>query len=469
MARMFRWLASVRAATPVARRARAPVALVVTGLAACLAAVLVASCAHRPVPASPALSDAERRVPVVLVPGITGTRLRDPASGRLAWGNGRALFAPRDRGYELALPVTGRPRAGGPLEVGGVIRRIRIGPLVKPIYQPIVDLLERHGYRLGRLEQPDPAADLFLFGYDWRQENALSAGRLAAQLDGLRRARGAQRMPVTLICQSNGAHICRWLAKYGGASLEQAEGGGAAPPPGLELRQLILVSTANGGSLRNLEWLLRGRRYVPGVGRFWSPELVFTLRSVFEDLPVFRSDLFLDAGGEPLAVDLFDVASWRSYGWSIFDPVLRRRLERGGRRDLFGSHEDRVRRLAEALDRAGRFHRQLRRDTPGVAPPRLYLVQNGAAATPVRAVLEPRRVGWRTRFAGDRWLRRHPWLARRLHAPGDGHAAVASQLWLSPAETASLAGAPVQVDGGHFELILSPVAQRALLAILGEG
>ena len=52
--------------------------------------------------------------------------------------------------------------------------------------------------------------------------------------------------------------------------------------------------------------------------------------------------------------------------------------------------------------------------------------------------------------------------------PGDGHATVASQLWLAPQERLALAAEPARVDGDHFELILAPAAQRQLLAYLRE-
>ena len=431
-----------------------------------VASLLAAGCSQIVVPVDPAFVDTGEKVPVLLVPGITGSGLRDPATGKLVWGNGLAVLRPHDGGYALVRPLMpGSERPGGALEVTGVLESVRLGPINKEVYGPIVRLLERHGYRSGDLLAPRPGDDLFLFAYDWRRENAVAAGHLAEALERLRRSRGEDRMEVDLVCQSNGAHVCRWFAKYGGATLEEAEAGGARPSRAVRVRKLILVSSSNGGSLKNLLFLNRGRSYF-ALGRRWTPEAILSIRSVFEDLPVYTDELFVDAAGEPLAVDLFDLESWRRYGWSIFAPEVARRLERRGRDDLFGGPSDREAFLARALDRARRFHQQLRRDVEGFGGVSYHMIQNVDADTPSRALLEPDGDGWRLRFAGDKWVSKRPEWRARLMEPGDGHATVESQMWLAPQERSALAGETAVVDGDHFELILAPAAQRRLLALL---
>ena len=424
------------------------------------AVLLAVGCSQVVVPVVPALVDTGEKVPVVLVPGITGTALRDPDSGRLVWGNGLAVLRPHDGGYGLVKPLgAGRQRPGGALELAGVIDAVKLGPIVKEVYGPIVRLLERHGYTAGELGSPRPGDDMFLFAYDWRDENAVSAARLAEALERLRLSRGVDRMPVDLVCQSNGAHVCRWFARFGGATLEKAEAGEAGPTEAVPVRKLVLVSSSNGGSIKNLKWLNRGRSYVSLIGRRWTPEAI---------LPVYRDDLFVDAAGAPLQVDLFDVESWRRYGWSIFSPEVARRIERSGRRDLFGDAAERETFLAGALDRSKRFHERLRRDVAGFDGVSYYMIQNVEVETPLRAMLTPDGDGWRTRFPDDRWLRRRLELRSHMVDPGDGHATVDSQMWLAPQERQALAAEPAVVEGAHFELILAPEAQRSLLAYLSE-
>ncbi len=439
-------------------------------------ALALAGCAGSPEPRLPATAaevPAAPRVPVVLVPGVSGTELVERASGEVLWGTGARVLFPHDGGYGIALPLVpfdplGVAGAAVPRVVaGGVIEEIHLAGLVrKPVYGPVLAALETAGYRRGDLDRPRAGDTLFAFAYDWRQDDVVSARLLREKLEALGRARGESPLAVDLVCQSNGAHVCRYLLKYGGASLDDAEAGRAGPPATLTVRRLVLVGSSNGGSLRILRELDRGRRYVPLVGRKIQPETLFTVRSLFADLPAYRDDLFLDEAGRPLDVDLYDPASWRRYGWSVFAAEARRRLDRAGRPDLFATPDGRLAYLREVLGRARRFQALLARDVAGFGPTRFYLIQNVSADTPDRAVLVHAGKRWRTWFTGDPRLERRPALRALATAPGDGHATRASQLWLAPQELAAMAGEPFAVHGGHFELILEPEALSRLVEVV---
>jgi hypothetical protein len=457
--------------------------LSVAALAGCLA-----GCAGAPAPVVvPAAEPIE--VPVVFVPGVTGSKMRDPATGHVAWGNGRALFTPRDGAYELALAVTSdAPDAAHRLEPYEVLDEVRLGPFRKPVYGPFLESLAASGYRRGDLSDPGPADTLFGFPYDWRRSNVESARVLVERLDALRRARGEERLTVDLICQSNGVHVCRYLIRHGGASLEAAEAqaesrfgtSDAGPPEWLRVRHLVLVAGSNGGSLRILREIDRGRTYVPLVGRRMLPETLFTFRSLYEDLPhdpPGEMGRFIDPDGRRLEVDLYDAASWVRYGWSAFDPEvearLERRRERLGTDPVFGTREERLAYLARSLAAARRFQALLAADPPPGRVPCVHLVGDAYVPTAQRAVLErsgdPGTGGWRTLFTGDRRLRRGSYAYHAATAPGDLHATLPSQLALSPAERERTVGQPFLLAGGHFELILDPASHRRVReALAGE-
>lgn len=386
--------------------------------AALVLLLLLAACA--PQYAGLATHPPERppSVPVVFVPGVTGVALRDAATGEVVWGEGRNLLGPDDDGARLAL------NSGDGLEPVGPIDEIRLFGIHKPIYGPLRELLVRAGYV--------PDETLFFFGYDWRRDLVESAGRLRDWLEELRQKQGRERLEVDLVCQSSGAHLCRYLAKY-------------ELPPDLSVRRLVLVGASNGGSLRILRELDRGRRYVPLIGRFMSPEVMFTFPSLFQDLPLYRRDLFLDEKGRPLDVDLWNPESWRQYGWSVQ-----------------GKDEELARRLADAR----RFQEMLHADSPHFGNTRVYVVGSTDQPTPDRAVLVRDGKEWKTYFTGDAWLNRRPTLEALATAEGDEHAAVASQDWLSPQEKAALALPPRRVKGGHFEALLTVEAGRFLLEAL---
>ncbi len=403
----------------------------------------------------------------ILVPGVTGTALREIDGGRWVWGSGKNLLLPRDHAYSIArpLPIDG---VSQPLRLiaGPVLDHVRLLFFRKEIYGKILATLAGAGWRLGDLARPQAADSLFAFAYDWRLDNVATTAHLARQLEALRQARGVDRLKVNLICQSNGGYICRYLAKYGGASRSEARAGQAGPPRGIEIERIVLVGTANGGSMRILHELDRGRSYVPLIGRAMLPEVLFSLPSLYQDLPAYRDDLFVDARGKALPIDLYDATVWADHGWSIFAPKVARRADR--RPDLFGDHEDRLAFLTSALESARQLQRLLHRDSPAFGHPRYYLIQNAFDPTPERAVVARRGRREELYFTGDRWVDNEQYLAVRTRAPGDGHASLGSQEWLSPQERAALVGDPFYVPGGHFEMILEPATLRRLVEILGD-
>lgn len=409
---------------------------------------------------------ATQRVPVVFVPGVTGVGLRDRATGRSVWGQGNHLLGPHDRGHRIARPpFSGR---GGPdLLPDGVILDLRIFGVVRVrVYQPFLDLFEANGYQFGDLEHPRPTDDFFMLSYDWRQDNVDSAVLLAAQLERLRQVRGQERLRVNLICQSNGAHICRYFARYGAMDLEEAESGMSRKEKNLEVDRLILVGSSNGGSIRILREMNRGRRYIPGIGRFWSPETLFTYLSLFQDLPAYSGDLFVDASGQELAVDLFAAESWQRFGWSVFNPEVREVLAGRNTEPWFGTEEERLLFLQGQLDRATRFHRTLQRDVDDIGPTRYYLIINTHNETSSRAILFEKDGRWQTAFEDDKWVRRNPVLRAAVITDGDGHATARSQEWLSDQERTRIAVEPINVEGTHRRIVLQPATHRALLDIL---
>ncbi len=439
---------------------------VLASLVIACCAWLVGGCATSK-PSAPTLrSLAERspKVPVVLVPGITGSELRDRRTGELIWGLGKQIVTPHDGGYELVRPLTDPiDGAAAHVEAGEVLSTMHLGPLKKTIYGPIPEMLENHGYVPGDFRAPAPEADLFTFAYDWRGDNIFAARTLRERLEALADHRG-DGYAVDLICQSNGAHICRYLLKYGAESLEQAESGNARPSERFRIRKIILVGTSNGGSMRILREVHRGRKYLPLVGRVMQPEVLFSFPAVFQDLPAHIDEPFVDAEGRPVDLPLFEADTWVQKVWSVFQPEAQARMAE--QPDLFGDREQQIDYLRRALDRAQRLHRLLATDVPHFGDTRYYSLQNGYTPTPHLAIVGARPGElW---FTDDKHLKDRPYLTSLISRPGDGHATVDSQGALSPQELAAFTLPPYLVHGGHFELILEPNSLRRLLDFLDQ-
>ena len=258
--------------------------------------------------------------------------------------------------------------------------------------------------------------------------------------------------------------------KYGESSLAEAEDGLRSVPEGIEIDKVILVGTASGGSLRNLREFNRGRSYLGRIGRRWEPETLFTLPALYQDLPSYHEDLFIDGDGRALDVDLYDAASWQRYGWSVFDSEVEKRLAGRDRPDLFADRVSRVGFLTRVLSDAHRFHRLLERDVEDSPGPAYYSIQNDAAATPHRAVLTKADGGWKTLFSGDKEISRLR-LDALTTAGGDEHATVASQIrWLDLPLWVWIAGPLAWVVK---DLLLLPLVWQAYSnqpsGLVGEG
>lgn len=417
---------------------------------AAAALIVLASCATTaPEPVLPELRDRLAETTVVLVPGVSGMKLVDRRTGRTVWGNTWSFLFPHDGAYAMALPIVG---SDDTIEPAGPIEELRLLTYRKEVYGTVIRLMEKNGLRRGDR--------FFFFEYDWRRDNIAAARLLAQTLETL--GRSGQRRRLALICQSNAAYICRYLVKYGDVSLDEAEAGVRRPVTSVSVEKVILVGNSNGGAMRILREFDRGRRYVKVVGRTFLPETLFTFRSLFQDLPAPPFDSFMSEEGKPLPIDLYDAGNWKKYGWSAYRADASVRASR--RPAIFGSEADRDAYLRENLSAAKRLHALMQRDSAATRLPKFYSIQSDSLPTPARAMIRARNGKWETRLLDDDMVN----LAALLSAPGDAHATVESQQFLSPAEKSALARPTIFVDERHFEIITHPEAQRRILEILAE-
>lgn len=397
---------------------------------------------------------------MVFVPGVTGSELVDPQrEGKVVWGAGWKLISPRDGGHALARPLAPGLAAEDRLEAGDVLRSIDLLFISRPIYGPLLDALTAAGYVLGDPAQPSTGATLYPFGYDWRRDPVHTAFVLDELLARVARASGSEA--VDLVCQSNAARICRWVVKHGGASLEAL--GAGEGDRGYRIERLVLIGASNGGAVRTLRELDRGRRYLP-AGRRMTPETLGSLPALMGDLPVDPVGVFVDESGATLDLDLYDATTWLVRRWSIFKGSAQDRLDAPERRRRFGSLEDQLRAVQTALDRARATSAALARDVEGFPPVAIYQISNLSQATPSRVVVDAR---GRLLFAGDRRVERNASLLDRVTAPGDGHATAASQRALSPQELAAVRET-VEIAGGHFQVALDPALHATLIRFLSR-
>ncbi|HMD28444.1 MAG TPA: hypothetical protein VKH13_07740, partial [Steroidobacteraceae bacterium] len=112
--------------------------------------------------------------PVIIIPGILGSRLRERGSGRELWPGSlyNVLFSARSLALDVD-PKTLEPRVDD-VEAYDLFR----GLLGTDFYGAIIDTLERQGGYVRGF--PGHAADAgrrryYVFPYDWRQDNVVTA------------------------------------------------------------------------------------------------------------------------------------------------------------------------------------------------------------------------------------------------------------------------------------------------------
>ena len=350
------------------------------------------------------------RNPVILIPGLMGSRLVDPQSGQVIWGSFRGDYAHPDRPEDarrIALPM----REGASLadlvpevRTEGSIDRIRVRILGIPLsfsaYQDILGALGVGGYRsedLARRGEVDYGGDhftCFQFDYDWRVDLAENARRLHAFV--LDRRAYVQReierrygivghdVHFDLVAHSMGGLLARYYLRYGDAPL-----GDEGPLPELDwagarfVDRLVMVATPNAGAPQTLIDLVEGKDF-----GFLMPDypaaLLGTMTALYQLLPRVRHGMVVNGEGRP--VDVLDPQTWIRSRWGLADPdqdeVLAALLpgvdDPAARRRIALDH------LRKNLQRARRFAQAL--DRPAAAPASLQisLIAGDAFETPQR-------------------------------------------------------------------------------------
>ena len=331
----------------------------------------------------PAHSATVERVPVILIPGLLGSRLSRADNGVELWpGTTRKLLTSN---YEdLALRMD--PETLEPIDDGLVPSGLFDGAVGKDFYRRIVkELREAGGYRLsypGR-DVVQQKARLYVFTYDWRQDNVKSVQKLDELIEQIRRDYNDPGLRVDVIAHSMGGLIVRYYERYGTVDVLD---GNYFPVTGLgvsKLRRVALLGTPNQGTVTAVHKFLNGYR----VGFSGLPtEGVATMPSTFQLFPHPLVDWVVDVQGQRLNFDLFDVEFWRGYGWSIFDHRIQRRMDR--QRGLWPIQEIFERWFQKRLERGRRFVWSLMvpaGDVPLIKP---LLLGGDCVPTPRRLVFE---------------------------------------------------------------------------------
>jgi pimeloyl-ACP methyl ester carboxylesterase len=267
---------------------------------------------------------AQSKNPLILVPGLTGSELRDKKTHEKIW----IKAFKSDKSDDLRLPISvGISSMSDDLEAGDVIRDVEFaGFSVRDVYGGFVKSMTAAGYHEEKWDTASAKTidnALFVFPYDWRLDNVTNARLLIRRIEALKAKIGRADVKFDLVAHSMGGIISRYAAMYGDTELPA----GKAIPTwagARDIDKVVLLGVPNEGSISALGALLDGFTFggiridLPFV-QDSSKFTVFTIPAAFELLPAPGTLKAYDERLQSVNIDLYDPTVWKKYGWNPVD------------------------------------------------------------------------------------------------------------------------------------------------------
>jgi pimeloyl-ACP methyl ester carboxylesterase len=263
--------------------------------------------------------------PVIFIHGVLGSKLKDVHTQKDVWPGGISRLLLHDYA-DIAFDIDAKTLE--PLPSNAIAYAISDGAAGKDFYGKIVRTLsETGGYKLSKVgEKINPnQKNYYVFHYDWRQDNVISAGQLADFIEQIRVDYQNPNLKVDIVAHSMGGLITRYYLRYGKQDVigdnhfdEKLNMFGAE-----RVRRVILLGTPNLGSVKTLNLFIQGVDI--GVNQIGT-ETLASMPSLYQLFPHPLVDWIVKSDGSPLERDLFDVNIWKRFQWSIFDPKVRQRM-----------------------------------------------------------------------------------------------------------------------------------------------
>ncbi len=330
------------------------------------------------------------KAPLIILPGALGSELINSKTGNVVWP---AVF--RETDDELGLPISpDLANNRDNLVATKIIDKIKLAKFLPEVYvyNGLLESLKNNGgYKEGDWNNPSAEGyqdTFYVYPYDWRRDNVETAQKFITQVEELKQKLNRPDLRFNIIGHSMGGLIARYAAMYGKSDLPKD---GEAIKPNwagsAHISKIFMFGTPNEGSAEAFATLLRGYSITEGVRRpirllsKLSREDMLTSPAIYQLLPHGGTARFLDENLQPIKVDIYDVETWRYYGWSAaFDPKYRQNFIAKRKRNIAAHAESNEEALKEldgymdtVLKRAKRFHESLDVEIEGRSPVMFFI------------------------------------------------------------------------------------------------
>jgi pimeloyl-ACP methyl ester carboxylesterase len=361
-----------------------------------------------------AAAETPYRNPVIVVPGVLGSKLKDIRTDQPVWGAFvRGAADPQtDEGLKLITAPYIYPDGSltnwSHVVPDGALTEVRLQLLGIPLkisaYAQIVEALGAGGFREQQIGEAneglydDNHYTAYQFDYDWRLSNADNAAKLydfvqdvRARVNKVYQDRFGIEDPdvkVDIVAHSMGGLLTRYMLRYGDQGLPEDGSNPVLDWSGtLGVERVVLVGTPNAGSPQALNELIEGKNYGWPFLPFYNQAVLGSFASLYQLMPRDRHNAVRMKDGSEMA-SIYDFATWEKYGWGLLNPDMEKTHAR-----LFPEIEDPMERRAVVrhtlkthLLEARRFNKAL--DIPAAPPERLIFNLVLGDADPTDRVLE---------------------------------------------------------------------------------